>query len=359
MVVGLNKLPANPLFPDVPIVPGVPSVFRDPAINPGSQPAVALLTTDSPGVSTAPGAKWGIFKPGGDIALKCDSVLVLEPSREFRVSDYPVEKGGFASYNKVATPAESRVTVTKGGTDSDRQGFLDTLDQLIESTDLFNVVTPDSSFLDRNFIRYDYKRTSQNGMTLITVEIVMLEIRQTAAVAFADSKQPSGAPTTNAGPVQATPTTGKDLPPPAPASTNPAIEAVPPLTAASTAADKAKTVSTLIQAGATIKDLVTKGVSFQTIPLLATAAQSLTTTIGGQAVRLDISQKATGLFTDVYVNDALTIGGVIVENDNPIVRSAYLGFAGDLYFHDTQNGGSAFPAYTDLGARYALLYAGA
>jgi hypothetical protein len=63
------------------------------------------------------------------------------------------------------------------------------------------------------------------------------------------------------------------------------------------------------------------------------------------------------LFVDVYVNDALVIGGVAARNDDPIVRSAYLGFLGDLYFHDTQ--GASDPTYGTLGTSHVLLYAGA
>jgi len=359
MVVALAKPPANPLYPNVPMLPGVPPVFRGPD-NLGTSSPLQPLTRDAPAVAAGARAAWGIYKPGGDLALKIDSVLALEPGREFRISDYPVEQGAFQSYNKVATPAETRITVTKGGTDTDRQGFLDTLDTLIESTDLFNIVTPDASFLDRNIVRYDYRRTNDHGATLLTVEIQTIEVRQSVQATFSDSKQPSGAKPANAGPVQPKPATIAQTPPAAPPSTNPAIRDIPAITKTTPALDRARTVTSLIQAGATINDLVTKGVSFSSIPTLAAAAQSLTTTLNGQSVRLDIAQKAFGLSTDVYVNDALIIGGVLVENDNPIVRSAYLGFLGDLYFHDTQpDGGAGVPAYTELGARYALLYAGA
>ena len=50
----------------------------------------------------------------------------------------------------------------------------------------------------------------------------------------------------------------------------------------------------------------------------------------------------------------LIIGGVICENLNRIVRSLYLGFAGDLAFIDNQ--GSTDPVYTGLGTRYSLAY---
>lgn len=90
------------------------------------------------------------------------------------------------------------------------------------------------------------------------------------------------------------------------------------------------------------------------VPLVATPAQTLTVQLGNQNVRLIISQKAFGLFVDVYVSDVLVIGGVIARNLARIVRAKYRGFAGDFYFFDTH--GNADPEYHALGSRYVLLY---
>lgn len=90
------------------------------------------------------------------------------------------------------------------------------------------------------------------------------------------------------------------------------------------------------------------------IPLQAVPAQDLQATLGGQVVQLHIYQQFYGVFIDVYVDHGLIIGGVICENLNRIVRSAYLGFKGDLCFIDTQ--GSNDPDYSGLGDRYLLAY---
>lgn len=88
------------------------------------------------------------------------------------------------------------------------------------------------------------------------------------------------------------------------------------------------------------------------IPLVATPAQDMAVLLGAQSCRLSVYQKAFGLFVDLYVSDRLIIGGVVAENRNRIVRSVYLGFAGDLYFNDTQ--GLADPDYTGLADRFQL-----
>lgn len=86
-------------------------------------------------------------------------------------------------------------------------------------------------------------------------------------------------------------------------------------------------------------------------------------TLDGQLCRIHLAQKATGLFLDLYVDDVLIIGGVLCQVANRIVRSAYLGFVGDLAFFDTQPNADPVDAahpdhvhYSGLGGRYFLAY---
>lgn len=90
------------------------------------------------------------------------------------------------------------------------------------------------------------------------------------------------------------------------------------------------------------------------IPLNPVPAQTLTAQLDGQPTRIDVLQKATGIFLNLYVNDVAIITGVICQDANRIVRDAYLGFIGDLAFYDTQ--GDADPYYTGLGSRWVLAY---
>lgn len=90
------------------------------------------------------------------------------------------------------------------------------------------------------------------------------------------------------------------------------------------------------------------------IPLQPIPNQSISTTLASQNCRINIYQRTTGLFCDLYVDNALIIGGVICQNLNRIVRDVYLGFVGDFGFCDTQ--GDSDPDYTGLGSRYLLIY---
>jgi len=90
------------------------------------------------------------------------------------------------------------------------------------------------------------------------------------------------------------------------------------------------------------------------VPLQAIPSQGITVTLGNQVCQINVYQKFTGLYLDLYVNNVLIIGGVLCQNLNRIVRSVYLGFIGDLAFID--NEGSGNPNFTGLGSRYSLAY---
>ncbi|MGN6775000.1 phage baseplate plug family protein [Rhizobium sp.] len=91
------------------------------------------------------------------------------------------------------------------------------------------------------------------------------------------------------------------------------------------------------------------------VPLQAIPNQTVTVTLNGQVCQIDVYQTVGGLFVDLYVSNTLIIGGVIAETNNRIVRSAYLGFSGDLAFVENVND-SGDPYYTGLGTTWSLAY---
>jgi hypothetical protein len=75
----------------------------------------------------------------------------------------------------------------------------------------------------------------------------------------------------------------------------------------------------------------------QIIPISDVYNQTLNVSLGGQICQINLYQKyQTALYCDLYVNDALIIGGVRCRNMVRIVRDTYLGFVGDLMFADQQ-----------------------
>jgi len=93
---------------------------------------------------------------------------------------------------------------------------------------------------------------------------------------------------------------------------------------------------------------------YQTIPLNAVASQSFSVQLGTQNCDINIYQKSTGLYFDITVNGTEIVSTMICLNLVYLIREAYLGFSGNLFFFDTQ--GTNDPDYTSLGSRYILVY---
>lgn len=151
--------------------------------------------------------QWGMYTQEGELAAPADTVIAFENVLDARISDYPVENGGFASYNKVITPYEIRVIMTCGGAVEDRQDFLKAIQDAWQSTTLYNFVTPECVYLDVNVTGVRQQRAPDRGNGLLALEVVLRKIRQTATLAFTDTKEASGQDTVNQGSVQASSTT--------------------------------------------------------------------------------------------------------------------------------------------------------
>jgi hypothetical protein len=90
------------------------------------------------------------------------------------------------------------------------------------------------------------------------------------------------------------------------------------------------------------------------IPIVPVPSQVLRVTLAGQDCTIALYARSTGLFLNLAVSDVPVVSGVVCQHRNRIVRSAYLGFAGDLAIYDTT--GTDDPLYTGLGTRWVLVY---
>ena len=186
-------------FPSVPKLPGVPALPRSPNFPPLLRAGLGLLQGMIWRIFQVQ-TRWGIWdskgKPLGDpakftglagAALEAAglgstlSTGSVDYSKETRVSDFPLERGSFASYNKVETAASHQVVLCLTGSEKNRRTFLEAIDKACKSTDLYSVVTPEVTYINYAVERYNYARHSSKGATLLTVEITLKEIRQVSA----------------------------------------------------------------------------------------------------------------------------------------------------------------------------------
>jgi hypothetical protein len=226
-------------FPDVPQLPGVPQVNRSNAFPAGPGPQVAgVLALGRLTLSLLSPPSWGIYEDTTDTdaeelraenakraaddqltdivtaaptpVLVPDSFRELNYRNEFILTDAPTEAGGFATYNKVATPFEITLRLTKGGTLAERTKFLDAAESISKSLKLYKIVTPERTYLRCNVMSFELRRKEAKGAFFFgECDLSFREIRAVTTFSTADgvitekAKQPSAFPTKTRGTVRA------------------------------------------------------------------------------------------------------------------------------------------------------------
>lgn len=209
-------------FPNVPNVAGVPALVRSPTL-PAPVSAVLGVLQGTLWRSLYVSNRWGIFLKGKNI-LEIDSAnstfgrifntLAAGPqvsttsvtySKEFRVSDFPLEGGKFASYNKVELPAQPIVMLSMSGTETERAAFLDKIDKLAKSLDAVDVVVPERNYISHVIESYNYTRSAAKGAYMLNVELRLREVRSVTATfvqSTSNAKSPNAKPAVANGKVQ-------------------------------------------------------------------------------------------------------------------------------------------------------------
>ena len=151
-----------------------------------------LLTSDVLiGLPLAFSQQWGVFLGGAPVVV-FDAFVSIDYRQTWNLSDYPVEEGGFESYNKVYTPFETRVSFATGGSEADRTAMLASVAAIAGTLQLFSVVTPEAVYQSVNVNHYDYHRTATNGVGMITVDLWLEEVRVTVSESSNTSAGTSG-----------------------------------------------------------------------------------------------------------------------------------------------------------------------
>lgn len=162
-----------PAFPNVPDLPGVPPVAR--VVGTNLLAAGVLLGADM--FSTPAPEQWGIVDAHLKFQVVADSFVSMEYDRGTEVADYPIEKGQFASYNKVHRPFRGTVTLARGGSEEARMTFLEALNALIPSVTPYYIIVPEGSIGPLTIESVQYGRHASQGRSLIKAVIRFCQIR--------------------------------------------------------------------------------------------------------------------------------------------------------------------------------------
>lgn len=196
-------------FPSVPPLPGVPPLLRS-QLNALAGVTGILAKLDGLGLpSNLLTPVWGLFDSSNRPVFVVDSVISFGIQNSMRVSDSPMEKGAFSSYNKTGAPYEASMRVAIGGTQATREALTTALDVALKSTNLYTIVTPDGTYGNATLESYDYRRENRNGAGMILVDLSLKEVRETAVAQFsnaAGSQTPPIAASSTNSPSAASPT---------------------------------------------------------------------------------------------------------------------------------------------------------
>lgn len=150
-----------------------------------------------------PGARqerWSLVDEDGAAPIAFTSFLSASVKDGGGVVSAPLEQGGFAAYNKTESPLEAAVSLAVQGDDAELQAVLDALRELKADTRLCSLVTPEAEYPSLTLESYNYSRTREAGLGLLTVELQLKEVRQVEtcyatasapSISAADAKNPS------------------------------------------------------------------------------------------------------------------------------------------------------------------------
>jgi hypothetical protein len=181
---GISITVGLPPFPNVASLPGVPQLARSlliealapPALGFAANPSVLWQATQSAPV-------WGVFDDNNNIVVNADSVSDFGWRKENRIPNFPIQQGQFATYNRVGLPGEQSITLTKGGSLSDRQNFLAQIDVIADqqNINLYTIRTPEKSYLNVSVTRAELSRRGKDNAYYFDVELYFIEIANISA----------------------------------------------------------------------------------------------------------------------------------------------------------------------------------
>lgn len=182
------------MIPGKPDIPGLPDYVTDSLIGFGGAFAINMIF----------GNVWGVFTQFGIPVLLVDTVYSVKYQNTSMVSQAPIERGTFASYNKVQDPYQATVALVKGGGDATARGaFLAQIEALSRSTLLFNIVTPEFVHANASIVGYDYAREPNSGARMIVANVHLQEIRETTVLTeTVETENPEDSPILQNGEVQ-------------------------------------------------------------------------------------------------------------------------------------------------------------
>ena len=122
---------------------------------------------------------WIVRGDSAEVAFS--AMLEFSAEKSSRLPDEPIEKGSFATYNRVIEPRSITCRLGVSGTAQQLQSEIDRLTTLSENDEKITLVTPEQSYKNMMLESFDYRRDAQNGRGVLYVDLRFKEIREVAS----------------------------------------------------------------------------------------------------------------------------------------------------------------------------------
>lgn len=123
----------------------------------------------------------GWIVKGQSSAVDFNSMQEFSAEKSSRLPDEPIEKGSFATYNRIIEPRSITCQLSVEGSASKLQSAIDRLTDLCENDEKITLTTPEQSYPNMMLESFDYRRDAMNGRGVLYVDLRFKEIREIAS----------------------------------------------------------------------------------------------------------------------------------------------------------------------------------
>ena len=123
----------------------------------------------------------GWIVKGQTAAVDFNSMQEFSAEKSSRLPDEPIEKGSFATYNRIIEPRAITCRLSIEGSASKLQSAIDRLTDLCENDEKITLTTPEQSYPNMMLESFDYRRDAMNGRGVLYVDLRFKEIREVAS----------------------------------------------------------------------------------------------------------------------------------------------------------------------------------
>lgn len=122
--------------------------------------------------------KKGWIVRGESAVVGFSSMQEFSAENSSRLPDEPIEKGSFATYNRVIEPISISCILSFEGDASELQNAIDRLTALCKNDEKIALITPEQSYKNMMLESFGRRRDAQNGRGVLYIDARFKEIRE-------------------------------------------------------------------------------------------------------------------------------------------------------------------------------------